>query len=615
MQHRKDIDGLRALAVLPIVLFHAGVETLHGGFIGVDIFFVISGFLITSIIMTDMDAGRFSLLRFYHRRVVRILPALLVMLSVVIVAGCALMLTQELRGLTPSVAAAAGFVSNLYFWKTTGYFDASAESKPLLHTWSLGVEEQFYIFFPLLIIVLHRFARPYLPALVLATTLLSFAVSLWATSTAPSSAFYLLPSRAWELGAGACVALGLAPSVSSRALRSGLALLGFALVVVGLFAIRSDTAFPAPAALLPSMGAALLIAYGMQGPTARLFSMAPMVWIGEISYSLYLWHWPIITFYRLEYGATLDTQATVLLVAASIVAGAVSRSAIELPFLSRFRPARPAITVPVGLGAIVAICGVAFVVHQNAASITATPPEAARIADFVDYPSSPEHVAQTGLGTCFISGTEGLNVDRCFRTVPGKRNILLIGDSHASQYWGALRERFPDLHVVQVTVSGCRPLLEPTGLPACTKAMREVFANRLPGSGIRDIVLAGRWKSGELDQIDATVRHLVTSGHRVTVIGPTVEYDSSFPLLLARAVMRDKPEQVLQHLHTGRFDVDRAMAPRVTAAGARYVSQVEVECPGKQCRLFAEDGSPYHIDYGHLTASAAREVISRMPPL
>lgn len=288
MKHRYDIDGLRAVAVLPIVLFHAGVAAIQGGFIGVDIFFIISGFLITSIIMKELETGRFSILGFYRRRIVRIFPALFLLIGVVLLAGCLLMLPTEVDALGKSAAATAAFASNIYFWATADYFATSAELKPLLHTWSLGVEEQFYIFFPLLVVLLVRFARLALRWVILVLTVLSFGVSLYLASRNPDAGFYLLPSRAWELGLGALVALGAFPAVRSRRGRDALSLIGIALIVAGYVLIDSARPFPAPWALFPCLGTALLIAYGETAVTARVLEMPPMRWIGAISYSLYL---------------------------------------------------------------------------------------------------------------------------------------------------------------------------------------------------------------------------------------------------------------------------------------------------------------------------------------
>lgn len=612
LKHRSDIDGLRSLAVLPIVFFHAGIESLQGGFIGVDIFFVISGFLITSIILGELKSDSFSILKFYHRRVIRILPALLCMLILVTISGCLIMFSQELQGLMTSAMASAGFISNIYFWKTASYFALSSESKPLLHTWSLGIEEQFYIFFPLLLAACFRWARRQLSFIVVVITACSFFVSWWATSAAPGAAFYLLPSRAWELGIGACVALGLLPAIQSSTIRAILSLLGGAMILVGIILISADVGFPAPAALLPCLGTALLIGFGEDGPTAKALSCGPAVWLGKISYSVYLWHWPIITFFRLSNGSQLSGLQSGFLIAASIAAGAISYYVIEQPFQRHFRAKRSASVVRNGLIIIVFYCIVSAAVYVNARRIVVLPKSVTQVADFIDYPGTAEHIRQTDYGRCFTGEGAQFNIDRCFTIDKQRRNVLLLGDSHAAQYRDALANQYKDIHFVQITVSGCRPLVRSSGELRCTQVMREILSRRLPNSPIRDVILAGRWTSEETSKVVETIHELHNRGINVTVVGPTVEYGGDFPLLLARQTLNDSRSDMARFVKHDRFDLDDVLKKAVQSAGATYWSEIKAECPKGSCRLFTRDGTPYHIDYGHLTRPAAKEVISRM---
>jgi len=329
MRYRNDIDGLRAVAVVPIVLYHAGLTWISGGFIGVDVFFVISGFLITSIMLGDIQAGRFSVVGFWGRRIVRIFPALFVMLAAVMVAGCVFLFPGDLRSLAASAAAAAAFVSNLWFEFTAGYFGPAAETLPLLHTWSLGVEDQFYIVHPLLIAAVHRFAPNRLKAVLTVTALASFGLGLALSISMPVHAFYGLPGRVWELGLGALVAADAAPKIATKSGRDAAAIGGLALIALGYAAIRPTSLFPVPWAVLPALGAALIIAYGDGAVTTRLLAARPMRWIGAISYSLYLWHWPIITFWRLRHDITLTPADTAVVVGLSVAVAWVSYRLVE----------------------------------------------------------------------------------------------------------------------------------------------------------------------------------------------------------------------------------------------------------------------------------------------
>ncbi|HEV2865900.1 MAG TPA: acyltransferase, partial [Allosphingosinicella sp.] len=280
-RYRPDVDGLRALAVAPILLGHAGVPGFGGGFLGVDLFFVISGYLITSILARDLGEGRFSLIGFYRRRAVRILPALLTMLAAVLLAGHLLMFPAESKELGKSAGAAAGFIANLYFYSSIGYFSPAAELRPLLHTWSLGAEEQFYLLYPLLLAGAYRvFGRRLVPA-VMVLTLASLAFSAAAAWRWPEDAFYLLPSRGWELGLGGLAALGVLPALG-RAVQNGAALAGAALVAMGLVFASWGLAVPVPAALLPCAGCMLLLTYGEGAATSRLFAAHPARALGLI---------------------------------------------------------------------------------------------------------------------------------------------------------------------------------------------------------------------------------------------------------------------------------------------------------------------------------------------
>jgi peptidoglycan/LPS O-acetylase OafA/YrhL len=300
------VDGLRALAVASVIAYHAFPRTAHGGFIGVDIFFVISGYLITSHIAEEVDAGRFSFAQFYGRRIRRIFPALAAVLAASLLFGALALDPSEYRELSLQAASSTGFFSNILFWLQAGYFDENAAYKPLLHLWSLAVEEQFYILWPLALVFAAGWFGGTRWRLAAGLAAISFAINLALAAADPVADFYLLVSRAWELLIGALLALAPdMPSASGRA-REALSIGGLLLIVLGLKTTYSSQAFPGYAALAPTLGAVGLIA---AGPGAminrRLLSLGPITYIGRISYSAYLWHWPLLSFSRICAGGEL----------------------------------------------------------------------------------------------------------------------------------------------------------------------------------------------------------------------------------------------------------------------------------------------------------------------
>lgn len=338
LPYRRDIDGLRALAILPVVFYHLGLGGFTGGYVGVDVFLVISGYLITSIIRREQQAGRFSFVDFWARRARRILPALFVMMAASLVIGWFLMAPRDYEELGRSVRYQTMFASNILFWKQDGYFDAASEFKPLLHTWSLSVEEQFYILFPLLLAAVSGRLLRWRLAILLAVLALSLAASVWAVNQRPGSAFFLLPMRAWELLAGAALALlpGASRGHSQWSLQLA-ATLGIAAILLPVFFYDSDTPFPGLAALPAVLGTALLIWANGAGDTwvRRLLGWQPLVWFGLISYSLYLWHWPLYVFVQYHALETLGLPARLGLLAASIGLAALSLYYVEAPFRER----------------------------------------------------------------------------------------------------------------------------------------------------------------------------------------------------------------------------------------------------------------------------------------
>ncbi len=334
LNYRADIDGLRAIAVLSVVLNHAGIPLFTGGFIGVDVFFVISGYLITNIIWREMDTENFSLKKFYERRIRRIYPALFAVIFFTTIASAVLYDSDNLSDFGRSLIATTFFFSNIHFWNETGYFESPAQLKPLLHTWSLAVEEQYYIIFPLLMLGLNRYVKPKISQALGILIALSFCWNIYELQNDASGAFYFAHLRAWELLLGGLLALNPISLSAKPIFRNILGLLGLGMIIAPVFLYSENTVFPGVAAAVPVLGTLLIIYCGAGSYTLvnTLLSASPLVFIGKISYSLYLWHWPIIIFGKYYAIKPLDAQETTGLLIILFIVSLLSWQFIESPF-------------------------------------------------------------------------------------------------------------------------------------------------------------------------------------------------------------------------------------------------------------------------------------------
>jgi peptidoglycan/LPS O-acetylase OafA/YrhL len=343
--YRPDIDGLRALAVLPVVLFHAKLPGFSGGFVGVDVFYVISGYLIGSLLLQDIRGGRFSFISFYERRVRRLFPALFAVLFFSTLAAAALLAPHRFSNFGKSVTATTLFSSNFLFERLPGgYFDETSHLAPLLHTWSLAIEEQFYLLLPAFLIVLFRWARNTMLVWTLGIACTSFLISVWMTEHAPIGAFYTLIPRAWELLLGVLLVMGAAPPITNRAARELGAAIGLALLAWAVCIFTNETSFPGANALIPCVAAALILHTGQEGPSyvRTALSSWPLVFVGAISYSLYLWHWPLLVFSSYFVAGELDAMQITAVIGAAFLLAWLSYRFIERPF----RGSRSAFTRP-----------------------------------------------------------------------------------------------------------------------------------------------------------------------------------------------------------------------------------------------------------------------------
>ncbi|ASP36098.1 acyltransferase family protein [Labrenzia sp. VG12] len=523
MNYRREIDGLRAIAVLPVVFYHGGVELFSGGYAGVDVFFVISGYLITAIIISELSQGRFSLARFYERRARRILPALIAMVTISTVLALIWMPPSQLITYSKTVVSIALFSSNFFFWRNSGYFDPEAESNPLIHTWSLAVEEQFYILFPLALMLFWRFGRSRVFWLIAISAVASLLLTEYGWRYRAWANFYLLPTRAWELLAGSLCALVLL----QRDLKpnSSLAFSGLGMIVVSILLFDRSTPFPSLWTLLPVAGTVLIILFEDGATlTGKLLGAKPLVAIGLISYSLYLWHQPMLAFTRIR---LLDAPSELMLLGVALLSVPVAYLSwryVEQPF-------RKTATASFGKTSTKTILTVSFaaLLLVFATGLFGVLSEGMRFRfapSLVAIDDSRRDVSPLR-AACYVDNKDkNVKVGRLPRndcTFPnesGGIDAILLGDSYADAVsWELIEElRERDIGVTTLAVATCVPFEGYWHHRArCDQSSREIIDFVL-NSDIKTVVIVGRYSLYTDDGVfDNTV-----GGVETTPMGPKI---------------------------------------------------------------------------------------------
>jgi peptidoglycan/LPS O-acetylase OafA/YrhL len=552
--HRRDIDGLRAVAIFGVLAYHFKLGGVTGGYGGVDVFFVISGFLIAGLIKCDLDTGSFSISEFYVRRIRRILPALLVCTLATTVIAAIILFPSDFYSFGKSLRALATMTSNFYFKQATGYFDTPAIDKPLLHTWSLSIEEQFYAVFPCVLIVLQKFKPKAIIPVLASAAFGSLAYSVVDVALHPTQAFFSTWGRIWELLIGGLIAYGAVPCTKGRLLRETEAAIGAAAIAVVFFIYTDATRFPGLAAVPLCLGAAMIIHSGAASQTtyvARCLSSAPAVGLGLISYSVYLWHWPLMVFFRYRLGQeSWQTSSQLLLVAASIALGFLSYRFVE-------QPVRRSQVIPpqLAFGSVAASISVLFALSQ---AILQKSDWFQRWTPEVATLSSPPLPRGESLCTPLPNAFGGLSETCRLGTANVEPDTLLWGDSHARQLAAGLAAYDPNIfgHAVLVeTYGGCPPLAGVTLYARnnslnCRPFNDSVVEKVRSSTTIKRVIIAARWAlyaeglnnsddSGEViylskgglaknpeifaDRLEATIKLLSDQGRQVIIVGPVPE--------------------------------------------------------------------------------------------
>ncbi len=634
--YRPDIDGLRAVAVLAVLFYHTDIAFFSGGYVGVDVFFVISGYLITGIIVREIEANEFSILKFYERRIRRIYPALYAVIAFVFLVSAILYTPYNFKETGKSAMATIVFASNILFWYQSGYFDAPSTLKPMLHTWSLAVEEQFYIVLPLLIWLVMRFARTWLKPILIMLAALSFGLSVYYIKADVTAAFYFAHLRAWELLIGSLLAVNILPIPTNHNIRHALSLAGIFMIASSVSLYTHATLFPGTSALLPTMGAALILYSGMGGKSlVGNFLQTPVfVFIGKISYSLYLWHWVIIVFGKLYIITPATSADKVIWIAVSFALAVLSWKFIETPFRTNIYFSRPKIFALAG-----SVMAVAFAVSA-----------AIYITD-----GAPQRFDQQSLSLISMSDVEWEKWDKCIKrakftktsnlcqvgdtTIPPQ--FLLWGDSHAHMFAATINtvalEKNTSGYVA--SLNSCPPLVgvERPDRPGCLKYNDKVFAYIQEHPELKTVILSARWgwvahgtgyklegdsfelvddtiqinkRDGNIEVFEAglerTVQNLISLNRDVILIMPTPEvgFDVPSAYLIAARTSRDINALIAptykEYLERNQvvFDIVEDLAERYKI---QLIDPSKILCDANICRVAIEGQPPLYRDYNHLS--------------
>lgn len=620
MYYRPEIDGLRAIAVLPVVLYHAGVSAIPGGFAGVDVFFVISGFLITGIIAEEAETGRFQIGRFYERRARRILPALFFVMLATTVFAWQIMVPYQLEDLSQSIVATLLFMSNVLFWFEADYFAVEAASKPLLHTWSLAVEEQFYVVFPLVLVVLYRIGRRVVIPILAAGAVASFGLALVYSQSSPSATFFLIQFRAWELLAGSLGVLWLrnAPPAPNR----WIAAVGLATVVLSFFIVTEATPWPGPLTLLPVLGTVALLVFARadQG-LGRLLSWEPVRFVGLISYSLYLWHLPPLVFLHIIYYSDVPVVATVGALALASIMAWMSWRFVERPFrtvekvpLRAFSASAMIVLIPLAaFGAI----GVRTAGYQAYMTAQIPPEYADQVID-----RSAEVASREPIWRAIIAAAA-----EPFSRGGTKHRVLILGDSLSGDLIVATAgyaDRFPgtefrrtrlDDRCMHRMIVALERKLNPDDGDGCDREVRKVMQTGLIETA-NEIVLAANWQRETVEDGVKLARMLrLDRGKSVSFLGIAAFNDMASLTMGLHRVTQPIDHFLFRNIRTkflplnARFAEVAAEEPDI-----RYLDKLGLYCNAEEqrCDMLDADSKPVIFDSAHMTVRGVEIMSSRI---
>ena len=632
MNYRREIDGIRALAVLPVILFHAGFETFSGGFVGVDVFFVISGYLIASIILSELEQGKFSVVHFYERRARRILPALFLVMLVCVPFAWLWLFPSDMKDFSKSLVAVSIFASNFLFWHESGYFASAAELKPLLHTWSLAVEEQYYFLFPLFLILVWRLSKRWILISLGLVFFLSLAFAQWASYAKPSAAFYLLPTRGWELIIGAFIAFYLSQpnrKEFGKDLSEFAGWLGITLIFYPVLFFSKATPFPGLYALVPTLGTALIILFATKETTVGKFlGNQVFVGIGLVSYSAYLWHQPLFAFARHNGYSHSDALVFFLLSILSIFLAYFSYKVIEVPFRNKSLVSRKLIFYFAILGSFFFIL-LGFYGYKKNGDIGQPSVAKQSFLNYfenelptwnyflkLDLPNKNRNDCNFFDISKYLTGNvtkipvEAISKSCYLKSVDESKVIFIWGDSHASQLYFGLSEVLPkDFEVLIVASSGCPASIDAKQSKVDYCEQSNWFAFDAIKRLKPDTVIIGQNLGHEFATMEKLSEKLRAVGVQRTIFtGPSPHWVPSLPAVLAHMIP-NVPVRIFKGVDKGVFDLDLELKKNANQSNlVEYVSLIDFFCNNYGCLThYLKDvaAGVTSWDYGHLTPIAS----------
>ena len=614
MKYRSEIDGLRALAVLPVIFFHAGIDFFKGGYIGVDIFFVISGYLITSIILREINQGKFSILNFYERRARRILPALFFVMSFSLICSWFFLLPGEFKNFGQSLISVTFFVSNIFFWRKSGYFDGAAEYMPLLHTWSLSVEEQFYLLFPIFLVITLRFGKRTIVSMILLIAFLSLGIAEWGWRNEPQANFYLTPTRVWELMIGALASFYLQRERVSKEWHSSIALIGFLMIVIPMFYIfDGNTPFPSYLTLFPTVGTVMIIVFASENNLiGRLFSLNPLVKIGLISYSMYLWHVPLFVFSKYLIPQVDHNAIFPAIIFLTFFLAYMSWRYIEEPFRHRENFNRKQI-FSITISSMMFFFLIGIFIHTNDGYSSRFSPEQQEILAYQGYEIDELYREEQ----CFLKRDQDFSnyAKYCVTISETEPNYLIWGDSHAASLYFGLKDTLKG-NLMQLTSTECNPFSSDykPRTPNCLSINEGVKDLLMLNPNIEVFIYANwyRYSKNEnfQENVASTIGFLTKNKISFKIIGGTPQFEPSLPHLLIRDP-NYKSSSIIKNTTVDKIAKVNELLNNSTP-DSRFIDSQKIFCIQQDCQFQDDRNNLYFWDYGHLTKEGSLFLASKI---